>query len=341
MLKKNLIVSLAAAMLLFNACDNSEGESHLKTQQMLDDGNYQGVIAHLEADANSNDDYLALATAYMGQAGYTLLDIIGAMLNNEDDDNLISLLAKNASYNSTLDLQKAQDYYTQIVSRDECTQQDVSSSQQDICLFMGLSAISKISSTINLLAGDISNFGIATDDKLTATTCAMQFALNNSTQNISPECSVVEGSEVHFKTTDKSYTSLVVEVNNESYHYLLTSPTETGSRETISTSGYCSTSSFTPREETYSSNLYACPINEDPNVEDTTSLSLLKDELNNGIDLITGSSEEDSNLKESTDEYKCEVLNGEYNNNSCSVDTTQDIGDQETIDYLKNQNGSN
>ncbi len=353
MVKKILITSLVAATLIFSGCGDDEGESRLETQQMLDDGNYKGVISRLEANANSNADYLALAAAYMGKAGYSLLDIVGSMITEEgEDSDLISSLAENASFSSTLDLEKAEMYYKKVIGEDRCAEDDLSSSEKDMCLFVGLSAVTKVASTINLLVGDIASFDdeTVTDYKLAASACAMKFAFdNNISKTDSAECSIVVNSDVTFTSTEKTYTPLIVNVKKDAtstnYHYLMT-PVDplTSTRQTTLTSGYCSNESFTPRAEDYNSSLYACPINENKDANETTSIDVLVDALNGGVDSVAnaiGVDKENDDIKSSVDEFKCDVLNGTYNENddSCSVDIKQEIKEQAIIDYLNSQNG--
>jgi len=353
MVKKILVTSLVAATLIFSGCGDDEGESRLETQQMLDDGNYQGVISRLEANADSNSDYLALAAAYMGKAGYSLLDIVGSMITEEGEDrNLISSLAKNASFSSTLDLEKAEMYYTKVVGKNRCNDGDLSSSEKDMCLFVGLSAVTKVASTINLLVGDISSFDneSVTDYKLAASACAMKFAFdNNISATDSNECSITVNPDVTFTLTEKTYTPLIVNVkedsNSTNYYYMMTPvDTLTDTRQTTLTSGYCSNESFTPRVEDYNSSLYACPINENKDANETTSIDVLVDALNGGVDAVAnavGADAEDDEIKSSVDEFKCDVLNGTYNetDDSCTVDIEQEIKEQAIIDYLNSQNG--
>ncbi len=358
MIKQILATSLVAATLLLSGCgsSDSDGESRLETQKMLDDGDYKGVITKLELNANSNPQYLALAAAYMGKAGYSLLDIVGSIIEDEDseeDTDMISSLAENATYSSTLDLEKAEMYYKKVVGESRCSEENLSSSEQDMCLFVGLSAVTKVASTINLLVGDISSFGDdkATEDyKLTASTCAMKFAFDNDiSATDSADCSIEVNPDVTFSITEKTYTPLKVSVkedtNATAYYYLMTPvDTLTNTRQTTLTSGYCSSESFTPRVEEYDTSLFACPINEDKDANETTSIDVLIDALNGGVDAVSnaiGADQDDDEIKSSVDEFKCDVLNGTYNDsdNSCSEDLEQNVDEQAVIDYLNNQNG--
>jgi hypothetical protein len=338
----SFLISITVVALLLSACGDSQGDARLEVQQMLDNKDYDGVITKLKSTANRDYEYLSLASAYMGKAGYSLLDIVSSA--TDDDVNIVASLATNTSYTSTLYLDKADEYYKKVISAERCDEGNLSSSQEDICLFIGLAAISKISSTIDLIANNTSTFGDDNnneDYKLSATTCAMQFALENMA-SIPQECTIQKEEDVFFSTKNSLYTPLVVTVksdpNQTHYHYLMTQedPT-TRKRETLLTSGYCSNESFTPRVEQYTPNYYACPINEDPDLEETTTIAILQDALNSGVD--SASSDEESDVTSSLDEFKCDVLNGQYNNNSCSIDITKDVSEQEIIDYLNRENG--
>ena len=364
MIKKIVATSLVAATLIFSGCgDGSDGENRLETQQMLDNADYAGVIAKLESSASSNEDYLALATAYMGKAGYSLLSIISAI--TADDEDLISALGKKSSYKSNLDLDKAEVFYKKVVGDNTCVSNSnttLSASQKDVCLYLGLTAVTQVASTVNLLVGDIDNFANennSTEDyKLTASGCAMQYAFENNETNVTNYngCKItISSSDVNFTIIDKLYRPIEVTVtaeNNASqkYHYLMTEvDANTSTRQTVITSGYCSETIFTPRVDDYNSSLYACPINEtlakDENA--TTSMNVLVDALNGGLDSVIaatkvddGSTDNNNDVQKSIDEFKCNVLDGNYtsSDNSCDANISEDISESQVIDYLNNQN---
>lgn len=367
MIKSIINSGILTAALLFSACgSDNEAEERLETQQMLDDGDYEAVIAKLEGSADSKEDYLTLASAYMGRAGFSLLDVV-SVLSDEDAD-LVSSLGKRSSYKSTLDLEKATAYYQEAVGKGTCAQDNngtLSGSQKDICLYIGLSAVTKVASTVTLLVGDIDSFAsddfnATTDYKLKASGCALKYAFDNNA-TVPAECTITPSSDVNFTVTNKIYTPITVVANDDTnstpYYYLMTQPdTLTNTRQTALTSGYCSNTSFTPRVDDYNSSLYACPVNETPDEEETTSMNILVDALNGGLDSVlaatetaAGEEEEEDDIQSSIDEFKCEVLDGEYfenepegsrcktqDNSTVSLDT--DISEEQVIDYLNNQN---
>ena len=118
----------------------------------------------------------------------------------------------------------------------------------------------------------------------------------------------------------------------------------TTSKQTIITDGYCTADSFSTRVEDYNATadlvLHACPLNEDPVSDELTTVGVLVDILNEGIDSIGAAVTED--IQVDIDEFKCELVEGVYDENSgvCNgADITQDISEQDIIDYLNAQNG--
>ncbi len=371
MKNKILMSSVVALALMLNGCGDDEGESYLETQQMLDNGDFEGVISKLEPslDANStdsNENYLALASAYMGKAGYTLSDVVGAFIDEDEfgedsDTDPIANLTKNATYDSTISLLRSEQYYKKVIGEDGCLSENadkLGSAGKDICLFLSLAAVSKVATTVNLLADDASavfadnddnNAGVP-DHKYSASKCAIEFAFNNNLSDTSStECKIKLSNQVNFTTIDKRYVPLEVTVNADatrtSYYYMMTEEDSlTHTRSTVMTSGYCSLDSFTPRVDSYNSSIYACPINEEIGEEDTTSMGVLVNALNDGlgsIGVVFDSDDEDNDVQSDIDEFKCEVLNGTYSEYSggCSVSIENAVSEEQVIDYLNNQDG--
>lgn len=342
MVKKVITSSLVATMLLLSACgDDSEGESRLETQQMLDDEDYEGVISKLSSSATTDDEHIALGAAYMGKAGLSLSNIVGALAEDSQSGGefagFIKSIKKTSSSTALSDLDVAINYYQKVV-QNACISnaQNLSDSQKDICLFIGLASTSSAAVTIDLIAGDIEKFGSDTkDNKLTASTCAMQYAFDRN----ATECSVTPESNVTFSASNKTYTPLLVTVNSDTdtpknnYRYLMND-----ANRTVLTNGFCTNSDFTTRIETYSGGLYACPINETNTSKELTTAGVLVDVLNNGIGAVSSASSEDT--QESVDEFKCEILGGSYNGNSCTENLNADVEEPDVIEYLNTNNGN-
>ena len=341
MFKKIITISSIAMAFMFSACGgNSAGESRLETQSMLDDANYDGVISKLANSKNSsNEDNLALGAAYMGRAGLSLSDLIVVVSDsgNSNDNAFGAFISSidNATKDSKtplLDLQKATDSYTNVVG-DRCNDNNISDSDKDLCIFKGLSQVMATATTFSYIADDISSVfdNNGTDDKLTASTCAMQYAIDSNSDTL---CTINSLDNNLTFESGLSYREIEVTTNGNAFKYLLTD------RSTVITKGYCSLESFSTRTEDKNDAYYICPVNEDANATELTTSSILVDALNNGVDSISGASN-DEDMKNSVDEFKCDVLNGIYdaNNNTCSVDTKQEIKEEAIIDYLNNQNG--
>jgi len=341
MMKKIVISALCSVMLLLSGCGDSEGESQLSIQQMLDKGDYTGVIAALEDNAKSNDDYIALGAAYMGKAGVSLSEIVSAMASNSDasDDGFASFvnsIAKISTPSALTDLGKSADFYKMVVS--DCLESDLSDSAKDICLYIGLGATTRTAVTIDNLVGDISTFedDALSDNKLTASVCAMAYAYDGTDDGT---CTFTQSADVNFTVITKIYTPLVVSVNADinatEYYYLMTA-----THQTVLTNGYCTATDFATRVDEYNTITapYACPINENPTTDELTASSVLVDILNEGMDAIGAAVTDD--IQEDVDEFKCEILGGTYNSfNGCVGATITDaVSEQNIIDYLNAQN---
>ncbi|MEA3370754.1 MAG: hypothetical protein U9Q40_05385 [Campylobacterota bacterium] len=336
MIKKILISSLCSGILLLSGCGDSEGEERLSVQQMLDKGDYTGVISKLEAGADSNVDYIALGAAYMGKAGVSLTNIVSAMASGDDtnDDGFVAFVKSIAGVSTATaisDLGKSADFYKKVVG--SCTAPDLSDAAKDICLYIGLGATTRTAVTIDNLVGDISTFGGDTkDDKLTASLCAMQYAVNNEFTD--EDCTIVEDANVEFAT--KSYTPLTITVNSADYYHLMINS------QSVITDGYCAEDDFSSRVESYdiSTAPYACPMSEDPTADELTTAGVLVEVLNEGMESVGVVDTED--IQEDVNEFKCEILGSTYNGiDDCtdpdvSIDT--DISEEDIIDYLDAQN---
>lgn len=345
-MKKVLASSLLGLALMMSGCGDSEGESVLETQQMLDNGNFTGVIAKLESSASTPDDYINLASAYMGKAGLTLTSIITAITSGGDNNSgdsgfatFVTGISAKANSTALTDLTKATKYYQKVVGL-KCANLDanLSSSQKDVCLFIGLTSTSTAAVTIDLIAGDISTFGDGSggDDKLTASTCAMKYALDGSQGN----CTITQDGNVTFAESHKTYKSIIVMPNSSStkYNYLIND-----NNRTVLTKNYCQASSFATRTDTDTYNAsaspkqYACPINESADANDTTTAGVLVDVLNNGLGAISGAASSDT--QGDVDQFKCEVLGGNYDGNSCNnASLDNNVSEQDIITYLNSQN---
>ena len=85
MINKLLLPFLLTASLFFSACGTDSGaEESLKSQQMLDDGDYEGVIESLESKTNrSSSENITLGSAYMAAVDLSFTDLT-LMINDID-----------------------------------------------------------------------------------------------------------------------------------------------------------------------------------------------------------------------------------------------------------------
>lgn len=347
MVKVVLIILFLSVSLVFSGCGESEGESRLETQQMLDEGNYAGVISKLEGNANSNEDYIALGAAYMGKAGFSLADIVSAISSSSEDDDafagFVISVADQRNSNAITDLDTSTSYYQKVV-QNRCldTNATLSDSQKDVCLYIGLAHTTTAAVALNHIAGDVSTFGSennGTDNKLQASTCAMQYALDGgSDTNVDASCTVTPDSNVTFTILEKDYNKFTVDVNATSFYYLMNE-----NNQTVLTDGFCSETDFATRVDDYNASLHACPINEDKDKDELTTAGVLVNVLNEGIGSIGGASTQD--IQGDVDEFKCDILNGTYDEfNGCTdilnnpIDITVDITELDIINYLNNEN---
>ena len=345
MLKVIVLALLVSTAAIFTGCGDSEGESRLETQQMLDQGNYTGVISKLEGHANSNADYIALGAAYMGKAGFSLADIVSAISSsNEDDDafaGFVKSIADESNPHAISDLDTSTNYYQKVVlNRCLDTNTSLSDSEKDVCLYIGLAHTTTAAVALDLIAADATTFGDGngTDNKLTASTCAMQYALDGgSDTNVDGACSVTSDANVTFTTLEKTYAAFSVDVNMTSYYYLMTE-----NNQTVLTEGFCEATDFSTRVDEHNTSavpsLYACPINEDKDADDITTAGVLVDVLNEGIGSIGGAATQD--IQGDIDEFKCNILGGTYDEyNGClGADITQDITQSDIITYINAEN---
>jgi hypothetical protein len=329
MLKKIVSVAVFAAVLMFSGCSgDGDGESRLDAQNELDKGNYEKVISMLEpTDASTTpEEYNLLASAYMGKAGFTLADIVQLMDESSDSNSdgfaaFSSSIAKAKSSTALQDLDKASDYYDMVLGSKTCTDISLTSTQKDICFFKGLSALVKTGTTLSYL-GDLTNFGSGegSDDKLTASTCAMNYALDGTYDNT--KCTLTTGSDVTFTVTEKTYNAFSMSVNGTPYYYLQTIGKTPDS--TIITDGYCKVD-FTSCATPNNTDCYACPVNQTKGEEDIAITTVLLDLLNNDVDAIGAAGGDDTT--QDVEEFKRDVGGAD------GV-----ITEQELIDYLEEEN---
>ena len=349
MLKNILYAGLVALTISFSACGGSnDGETALETQQMLDNGEFDAVIARVEGHASTKEDYLTLGAAYMGKAGFSLASIVGIVAasatGNGGDE--FSVFIDNASQRSTptalTDLDTAVGYYQKVI-QNRCLDLNATlgAAEKDLCLYVGLANVSSTAVTISYITDDVavlSDPTAAVDYKLNASTCAMQYAFDGTKDG---NCTFSSESNVTFIQSNRNYADINITVNadtnNTVFEYLITPPDSvTGLRSTAVTKGKCTLADFATRvDDSNATDYFPCPIIEssDSNISDLTTESILVKALNDGLDSIGSSASPD--VQSDIDSFKEEILvaNGRSINDANTTITTEDI-----IVYLNSNN---
>jgi len=345
MKNKFISATLLATALLFSACGNStDAESALDTQQMLDNGEFSAVISKLEGSASTDSDYLALASAYMGKAGFSLSSIVGNVIASGDSNesstfsSYITQSKAKSNGKSLDDLDTAVGYYQKVV-QNKCTDKNVTlnSAGKDVCLYVGLSKVSQTAVAVGYITEDInvlSDSSTGSDDKLTASTCAIEYAQDPTT--VDAQCSVVVDGNVTFTQSNKTYEEITITVNGNEFQNLITNATP---RSTAIANGICSKDNFATRiadknATGYDNTLtyHACPLAETNATNDSTTEDILVTALNDGTDSIGVAVSED--VKNNIDTFKNDVLKA----NSRGNDTNKTITIDDITAYLSQQN---
>ena len=303
MIGKVLTVSAITAMLLFSGCEN-DAEDRITTQQMLDSGNYNGVISILEPkDVKTDDDKLKLASAYMDKAGFSLTDLISIVASGEDetDSPFASFVTsvKGVKTADTLDdLQNAIYYYGEIVDVEKYVNaspsraDDLNESEEDITIdtnefFLGLAYMTKAATVLSYM-GDVSKLQEVGDDaNILASGCAM--AKVYAPSKIPKECASVN--YVGLVTIEGSnYSPIEVILNNGNgeRYYLLANDNREHLILTDYTTNFVGTS-------------YPLPVKD----EHLTVLSALLDTLNGAFDFILSAAPDD--VKKDIIHYRDEI----------------------------------
>ncbi|SFV62789.1 hypothetical protein MNB_SM-4-1812 [hydrothermal vent metagenome] len=341
MFKKMVITFLLGMTLIISGCGSSdgEGESALETQQLLDNGEFTAVISKLEGSANSTSDYLSLAAAYMGKAGFSLSSIIGIVVSSAEsgEDSTFASFIENSKETSNIgslaDLKIAVGYYEKVVSKN-CTDVNAtfSGAEEDLCLYIGLSKVSQTAVAIGYITDnvDVLNDKNASDPKLTASLCAIQYSLDGNT-SVSPLCTFSAEQNLTFVQSTKTYASIDVTVDgNVTFEYLISG--QTNPRSTVLTSGFCTLDSFATRVgEINDITYYVCPVDETNTTDETTSVSILVDALNDGVDSVGAVVSDD--VQADIDQFKQEIIDTRTDGDTSSTISIEDI-----LKYLEDNN---
>lgn len=344
MIQKILMSSLLCALLLMSGCGNDEAQNALQTQQDLDKGNYQAVISKYEGFASTNDEYMALAAAYMQKAGLGLADLIIVISESGDDQDsgafasFVKSSQKRTSSTALVDLEKSSNNYKKVVS--DCMAGNLSASQKDACLYRGLAQTLKAATTIGYISDGIDSFGSdaggISDDKLTSTTCAMQYAFDATYDTT--KCTLSDGPKSIMFQNGKTYESVVFTVNGNDFEHLANT-----TNSIVMTNGFCTLNDFDTRVPEKPSSLqgyHVCPISESATEDELTTDQLIVDALNDVAGALRDIATEE--MQGDIDEFKCEVLGGSYtlygDGGSCTKNLDDNVATLDVINYLDSNN---
>ncbi|MEA2099084.1 MAG: hypothetical protein U9P72_03040 [Campylobacterota bacterium] len=305
-MKKMLTVSAVTAMLLFSGCEN-EAEDRMLTQQMLDRGDFDGVISALEdKELKTDEDNLKLASAYMDKAGFSVTDLVSIVADAEDDAetsfaSFITSVSEDKTAETLDNLQKAIDYYSELVDIDDSANLSKSrsytvdedsevvddySDELDLDtneLFLGLAYIAKAATVLSYM-GDVAKLeDSGTDGNLLASGCAMAKVYAPS-ENLD-ECMSVTytGSLPIYEKIDV----ILANGDGKTYHYLANS-----TKEHLVLTDYTTNFNLTG---------YPNPVKD----ENLTVLGALLDTLNSAFDFIVSAAPDD--VKEDIVSYRDEL----------------------------------
>lgn len=331
-MKKVILSSLSALVLLIGCGSESESDAaacRFSVQQNLDQGNYAAVIAELTNPAsacyaayNGDEWQLDLGAAYMGQAGLSVSDII-SLIGVQDNANSSSFQAfidgvSSRQSTTALDnLEDASSAFSAALGTANCTDPNLTTSQKDTCLYIGLAETMLATTTISYLLEDIADLfndldaaaQAAAQEEMEASMCALRYMDTNDAT--CGGAATISAGNVVFAYSDAStrnFTEINVTIAGNTYHRLGTEQPPLTGGTTIVTDGYCN-NDFSNPSATWDvgTSPYACPLNQDPAVADQNISTLLVDTLNGGLDAVEGALGGDPQLQQDITNYRTEI----------------------------------
>ncbi len=339
---KNKILTgiLISTPLIFSGCyeiQNSEN-SNSSTTIVKKSDDFSTSIEKFEGNANSVEEYMLLAAAYMSRSGLSLDEVIQTICNSSTDSNSPFMafidsveFATQGCSTALADVNKATDYHMLVIG-DKCENPSLLNDfEKDVCLYKGLAQTMEVANTINYISNNISNSDEIIDHRLKASSCAMQYAFNGVTDD---DCYVTEVNGVTFSQSDKEYDRIAVYTNSEEFEYLLTQNSN-GSREVVVTDGFCTLNDFTSRDDYSTANekYYACPITTDENENEITTTESLVNSFNEGTATIIAVGDNHSELVITINLFKKEISSSNGDNSDKDIIDVNDM-----VNYLNIQN---
>ena len=348
------ILTIITSLFLLSACEEQSNEAsscRYYIQQDLDNQDYDSALERLDSttcqDTYPDEEYLVdRASAYLGKAGFTFVDILGAAIEEDNDGDALSAftsaIAELENDDSIEFLEKAEEDYTEYLN-DTCNNiSDKTTSQEGICLVQGVLSLSKTAIALDFLSG---GEDLEDSETLDFSACALYYSISGATDSVCTDFTVTS-SPVTFTVPDtsstKNYNNVTITETalTSNYEYFLQ---ETDADQIVFTDGFCTVDftqtdsateyidSITPTSETS----YVCPSeNEtDESVNDFV-VTALNDAINN-IESLTdtfgASDDEADDIQEAIDEFKEEISTG---SSTTDVDFTID----DIINYLDSLN---
>ena len=339
---KTFSLSVVLTMTFLGCGGDDTASCRFEVQQNLDKGDFTAVIAELSNASSTcrsaytgNEWQIDLGAAYMGEAGFGISDLI-SLIGVEDAGatssygTFVDRISQQQSDTALNSLDNAKLSYVAALNGTACTDPSLTNSEQDICLYTGLADTMLATTTLNYLLDDISalfdNNSIAQADAkedMKASMCALEFLNQAST---CADASSVTAVDVPFTYSDdsvKTFSDVSVVINGNTYHRLGTEASVVPGT-TIVTDGYCM-DDFSMPSPTYSVNSrYACPLNQDPNVDDRNVTTLLVETLNGGLDSLESVFSGDVTLQQDIIDYRNDIDNLGNSDGTITVDEIQD-----------------
>lgn len=353
---KTYIILILLSIFIFQGCQKNDTNNNTSTITQQDDidtllkkEDFKAVIERLEGKAQSDEEYLALGSAYMGLSGLKISDVIQKICDSQNAQEGTSLqsFTNSAKYDKKKCdvplsyLNKATNYFMNVI-KNQCTEDPDSLSQfeRDVCVYKGLSQTMEAITTINY---------IQEDNKLKASSCAMEYALKGKVS----ECSIYIKGKLSFINNTKTYEDIFVYLDGDEYEFLLAKD-QYGAKQVIVTDGYCKVDDYTTKtddkELATNASYHVCPININ---EDTpqkeivhpTTNQFIVNAFNQGTSsILTGS--DDKVLTDTIEIFKKEIyqaresfeLSLEQNTTNKKKDIKHDaVSEEDILLYLKKQ----
>jgi len=322
-MKNIFFITLLFLPLLFTGCYEISSSKNNNSINDITNNNYKETISLLEGNADTIEEYMLLASAYMNKSGLTLPAVIDKICKSSSNYpnsymtfvDSIDVATKGCS-TALEDVDKATDYYMLVIGNKCDTPNELTDFEKDVCLYKGLVQTVQSANTINYITNTSLKVGVKlVANRLKASSCAMQYASSGE----SGECTISKVDTIFFPQSNRKYDRIAVYNDGEEFEFLLTNNGEE-KREVIVTNGFCTLDNFSTRYN-YSDldkKYYACPISISSTTPEVTISSSLIDSFNQGVSAIMAVSEENSDLVSSITQFQDEITTGSLDSDSSS-----------------------